>query len=184
MPEMVIDSIRVSLMNYQRVVILKEKESDRYLPIWIGPAEADAIAVKLQGVSVPRPLTHDLLRSIITSLGAGLTHITVCDLQNDTFYAKIGLQVDGKTVEVDSRPSDAIALAVRVQVPIYVADEVLDKAGIVLDESGKPMVPGESEGDEKSPEVKEEELRRMSAFTEFINTLDLEDLGKGRQQGS
>lgn len=180
MPEMVIDSIRVSLMNYQRVVILKEKNSDRYLPIWIGPAEADAIAVKLQDVSVPRPLTHDLLRSVIISLGAGLTHITVSDLKNDTFYAKIGLQIDGKTLEVDSRPSDAIALAVRGQVPIYVADEVLDKAGIALDEAGRPIMPEEG-GVGKSPEVKEEELRRMSAFTEFIKTLDIEDLGKGSQ---
>lgn len=183
MPEMVIDSIRVSLMNYQRVVILKEKDSDRYLPIWIGPAEADAIAVKLQDVSVPRPLTHDLLRSVIISLGAGLTHITVSDLKNDTFYAKIGLQIDGKILEVDSRPSDAIALAVRGQVPIYVADEVLDKAGIVLDEEGRPIVPEEG-GEGKPPEVKEEELRRMSAFTEFIKTLDIEDLGKGNKQST
>ena len=182
MPEMMIDSIRVSLMNYQRVVILKEKESDRYLPIWIGPAEADAIAVKLQDVSVPRPLTHDLLGSVIKSLGAGLTHITVNDLQNDTFYAKLGLRVDGKTVEVDSRPSDAIALAVRADVPIYVADEVLEKAGIILDESGKPLIPEDRVGEERPKEVKEEDLRRMSAFTDFISTLDLEDLGKGRQQ--
>ena len=182
MPEMMIDSIRVSLMNYQRVVILKEKDSDRYLPIWIGPAEADAIAVKLQDVSVPRPLTHDLLGSVIKSLGAGLSHVTVSDLQNDTFYAKLGLRVDGKTVEVDSRPSDAIALAVRADVPIYVADEVLEKAGILLDESGKPLIPEERAGEDKPEEVREEDLRRMSAFTEFISTLNLEDLGKGSQR--
>ena len=180
MAEMVIDSIRVSLMNYQRVVILKEKNSDRYLPIWIGPAEADAIVVKLQDIAVPRPLTHDLLGSVIKSLGAGLTHITISDLQNDTFFAKLNLRVDGKTVEVDSRPSDAIALAVRAGVPIYVADEVLDKAGIVLDESGKPLMPEEKPGEAKSAEVREEELHRMSAFTEFINTLNLEDLDKGK----
>lgn len=180
MPEVVIDSIRVNLMSYQRVVILKEKSSDRYLPIWIGPAEADAIAVKLQEVSVPRPLTHDLLGSVIKSLGAMLTHITVCDLQNDTFYAKLSLQVDSKTVEVDSRPSDAIALAVRAGVPIYVADEVLNKAAILLDETGKPVIPEEKAQEEKSPQVREEELRRLSAFTDFINTLNLEDLGKGR----
>lgn len=180
MRELVIDSIRVSLMNYQRVVILKEKESDRYLPIWIGPAEADAIAVKLQQVPVPRPLTHDLLGSVIKSLGALLAHITVCDLQNDTFYAKLTLRMDGKAVEVDSRPSDAIALAVRAGVPIYVTDEVLDKAGIMLDDAGKPIVPEEKPGEQKSAQATQEELRRMSAFTEFINTLDLEDLGKGR----
>ncbi len=185
MPEMVIDSIRVSLMNYQRVVILKEKDSDRYLPIWIGPAEADAIAVRLQDVSVPRPLTHDLLRSIITSLGAGVNQIIVSDLQNDTFYAKVVLQVDGRTMEVDCRPSDAIALAVRTEAPIYVEDVVLEKAGVILDkETGKPLIPGDEEEREKPREVKEEELKRLSAFTEFISTLDLEDLGKGRQQGT
>ena len=185
MPEMMIDSIRVSLMNYQRVVILKEKDSDRYLPIWIGPAEADAIAVKLQDISVPRPLTHDLLRSIIDTLGATVSHILVNDLESDTFYAKIIINVNGSSSEIDSRPSDAIALAVRAQVPIYAEDKVLDKAGILLDkETGKPILPGETDGDqaEKSPEVREEELRRMSAFTDFINSLDLEDFGKQRQQ--
>ena len=113
MPEMVIDSIRVSLVNYQRVVILKEKDSDRYLPIWIGAPEADSIAVKLQDVTVPRPLTHDLLGSVISSLGAGLVHISVTNLENDTFYATLSIRQNGKTVEVDSRPSDAIALAVQ-----------------------------------------------------------------------
>src|SRR3990172_12002667 len=95
MVEMTIDSIRVSLMNYQRVVILREKMADRYLPIWIGPSEADAIAVKLQGGSVPRPLTHDLLCSVIDALGARVNSIVVNDLRNDTFYAKITLDVDG-----------------------------------------------------------------------------------------
>ncbi|MBI2171587.1 MAG: bifunctional nuclease family protein [Chloroflexi bacterium] len=182
MQEMVIDSIRVSLANYQRVVILKEKGSDRYLPIWIGPAEADAIAVKLQGVLVPRPLTHDLLGSVIASLGARLVRIVVSDLQNDTFYAKLGLQVNGNTVEIDSRPSDAIALAVRAQAPIYVEESVLEKAGVMLDEAGKPVMAEEKTGEGEPKEVKEEDLRRMSAFTEFIKTLDLEDLGKSQGQ--
>ena len=93
MLEMSIDSIRVSLMNYQRVVILKEKDTDRYLPIWIGPSEADAIAVKLQDVSVPRPLTHDLLGNVIDAMGGVVKRIVVSDLQNDTFYAKIILEV-------------------------------------------------------------------------------------------
>jgi len=182
MPEMVIDSIRVSLMNYQRVVILREKESDRYLPIWIGPAEADAIAVKLQDITVPRPLTHDLLRSVIDTLGASVHHIMVSNLESDTFFATITISVNGKSVEIDSRPSDAIALAVRANVPIFVEETVLEKAGILMDkETGKPILPGEAAlGEEiKSPELKEEELRRMSAFTDFINSLDLEDFGKG-----
>ena len=184
MLEMTIDSIRVSMMNYQRVVILKEKESDRYLPIWIGPAEADAIAVKLQDISVPRPLTHDLLGSVIDNLGASVSHILVNDLESDTFYAKIVISLNGSSVEIDSRPSDAIALAVRAKVPIYAEEKVMEKAGILLDkETGKPILPEENQipGEEKSPEVKEEDLRRMSAFTEFINSLDLEDFGKQQQ---
>ena len=179
MIEMNVDSIRMSLMNYQRVVILKEKEAERYLPIWIGPAEADSIAVKLQDVSVPRPLTHDLLRSVIDALGAVVVSIIVCDLRNDTFYAKITLSVDGENVEIDSRPSDAIALAVRAEVPIYAEESVLDKAGILLDkESGKPL-PARGGGG-ATRKVSDEELRRLSAFADFVDTLNLEDLGKDK----
>ena len=183
MQEMTVDSIRVSLMNYQRVVILKEMESNRHLPIWIGPAEADAIAVKLQGISVPRPLTHDLMQSVIDNLGAEISYIRINDLKNDTFFAKIGVSMNGKKVEVDSRPSDAIALAVRAQVPIYAEDNVLEKAGIQLDaDTGRPIASEEmGEVDEDKPtKVREEELQRMSAFTDFINTLDLEDIGEGQ----
>ncbi len=170
MVEMTVDSIRVSLMNYQRVVILKEKESNRYLPIWIGPAEADAIAVKLQNIELSRPLTHDLLQSVITTLGASVNYVVVNELQNDTFYAKLSLNVDGTQVEVDSRPSDALALAVRAGAPIYAEESVLDKAGIILDEEGSKPV---SEG-----KVDEQELKGLSAYKDFINTLDLEDFRK------
>jgi uncharacterized protein len=178
MIEMAIDSIRVSLMNYQRVVILKEKMAERYLPIWIGPAEADAIAVKLQGVNVPRPLTHDLLCSVIEALGASVNSIVVSDLKNDTFYAKIMLNVDGSVVEIDSRPSDALALAVRSEVPIFADESVMDKAGIYLDqETGKPA--GET-GDTtiEGKKISDEEMKKLSAFKDFINTLDLEDFNK------
>jgi bifunctional DNase/RNase len=180
MIEMTIDSIRVSLMNYQRVVILKEKEAERYLPIWIGTAEADAIAVKLQGVTVPRPLTHDLVNSIIEVLGAKLDSIVVNDLKNDTFYAKIVLTVDGGQMEIDSRPSDALALAVRTDVSIYAEESVMDRAGILLDkETGKPIFE-EKEGDAegKGGKVSDDDMRRMSAFREFLDTLDLEDFDK------
>ncbi len=181
MIEMTIDSIRVSLMNYQRVVILKEKIADRFLPIWIGPAEADAIAVKLQGVTVPRPLTHDLLHSVIGVLGATINSIIVSDLKNDTFFAKIILNVDGGLMEVDSRPSDALALAVRAEVPIYAEEVVLDKASILLDkETGKPISPEEEMGEAggKDKKISEEEMKKMSAFYDFINTLDLDDFDK------
>ena len=177
MLEMSIDSIRVSIMNYQRVVILRVKETDRYLPIWIGPNEADAIALKLQDVSVPRPLTHDLLRAVIASLGASVNRIVVSELSNDTFYAKIVLQHNGTTMEVDSRPSDAIALAVRSQAPIYAEDAVVEKAGVLMDaETGQPIIPGE--GDTEPRPLREEELKSLSAFKDFVDTLNLEDLGK------
>ena len=179
MIEMEIESIRASLMNYQRVVMLKEKEAERYLPIWIGPAEADAIAVKLQGVTVSRPLTHDLLHSVINTLGATVNSITISNLKNDTFYAKIILNVDREQLEIDSRPSDALALAVRAEVPIYAEETVLDRAGIFLDtETGKPIPQETGEAGGGGKKVNEEELKRMSAFTDFINTLDLDDFNK------
>ena len=179
MIEMIIDSIRVSLTNYQRVVILKEKAAERYLPIWIGPAEADAIAVELQGVAVPRPLTHDLLYSIIDAMGATINFILLSDLRSDTFYAKIVFNADGGQMEVDSRPSDALALAVRAGVPIYAEEAVLDKAGIVLDkEAGKAITQGKELEAAKGGKVSEDELRGMSAFGDFIKTLDLDDFDK------
>ena len=176
MTEMVIDSIRVSIVNYQqRVVILRVKESNRYLPIWIGRSEADSIALKLQDVTVPRPLTHDLLRSVIATLGANVTRIEVSDLNNDTFFAKIVLQVNGNAMEIDSRPSDAIALAVRTDAPIFAHQTVIEKAGVQMDEEGKPVASGDE--DERQP-LREEELKSLSAFTDFIDALNLDDLGK------
>ena len=172
MVEMTIDSIRVSLMNYQRVVILREKGTNRYLPIWIGPAEADAIAVKLQNVELSRPLTHDLLQSVITTLGASLEYILVSGLKDDTFYASLALSVDDVKLDIDSRPSDALALAVRVGAPIYADESVLEKAGIILeDEAGKRV---------SEDRLDEQELKGLSAYKDFINTLDLEDFKKRR----
>lgn len=140
--EMVIDSIRVSLMNYQRVVILKEKEGERYLPIWIGTAEADSIAVKMQGISVPRPLTHDFLCSIANVAGLKIKSVVMNKLENDTYYAKAVVTSGGKSYEIDCRPSDALAIAVRVSVPIFADEKVLNKASILLDaETGKPIDP-------------------------------------------
>ncbi len=180
MIEMSIDSIRVSMISSQRVVILREKNAARYLPIWIGPSEADAIAVKLQNMSVPRPLTHDLLESVIATLGASVGFILVSELRDDTFYAKIALNVNGGGhLDVDSRPSDAIALAVRVKAPIYVDEAVLDKAGILLEqETVKPAEAKDGAAPEGKAKVDEQELKRMSAFKEFIDTLNLEDFDK------
>jgi bifunctional DNase/RNase len=181
MIEMVVDSIRVSLMNYQRVVILKEKETSRYLPIWIGAAEADAIAVKLQGTSVARPLTHDLMQSVIDALGGKVNSIIVSDLQKDVFFAKIVLNRDGEQVEIDSRPSDAIALAVRTPVPIYAEEDVLNRGGVWLDkETGKPITAdAEQPSNPEGKQVIDEEMKKKaSAFYDYINKIDLDDFGK------
>lgn len=177
MVEMTIDSIRVSITNYQRVIILREKNAERLLPIWIGPAEADSIAVKLQDVSVPRPLTHDLLENVISNLGAKIDHINVSKLSDDTFYANIILNIDDRMIDIDSRPSDAIALAVRAKAPIFVDDSVLDKAAVLIDKKTGDVIVPENQGEAKK-EVTDEEMRRLSAFQDFINDLDLEDFDK------
>lgn len=178
MIEMVVESVRVNLQTYQRVVVLKEAATDRYLPIWIGNNEADAIVIQLQNVKVPRPQTHDLLKSIISEMGATVTGILVNDLSEDVFYARIILDHHGRHVEIDSRPSDAIALAVRVKAPIYVEETVLEKAGITLDQAAEGKLEGEAKPVPHKPDLSDEEIKKLSAFREFINTLDLDDLGK------
>jgi bifunctional DNase/RNase len=164
MIEVNIDSIRVSLMSQHRVVVLKEIDADRYLPIWIGPFEADAITIELQGVQVARPLTHDLLKSIILKMGATVSHILVNDLRNDTFYARIVMDINGRQVDIDSRPSDAIALAVRVGAPIFVAESVMDTASIIPEEEVA------QEGSTSSEDG-------LSVYREFLDSLDLDNLG-------
>ena len=173
--EMVVESIRMNLLAPTRVVFLKEVKRERYLPIIIGVPEADAIAIKLQNADVPRPLTHDLLSSMIETLGGRVTHIVVNDLVDETFFARIVLDVDGRHVEVDSRPSDAIALAVRVSVHIFVEESVLDKSAIEPDATGEPAE--ERTGEER---IKEEQL---AAFRDVINQLNLDDLGGGPRKG-
>jgi hypothetical protein len=169
---MSIESVRLSLMNYQRVVVLREKGSDRYLPIWIGPAEADAIAVRLQDVSVSRPLTHDLLKNLIEQVGGRVAYIVVSDLANDTFFARIVMELGGDNVEIDSRPSDALALAVRAEVPIYVEDAVLDTAGVTLDEEFEST---EEVAASRPRPADPAEIERLGAFKDFIEGLDLSD---------
>ena len=166
MVEVTIDSVRVSLMSQHRVVVLRELDGERFLPIWIGPFEADAITIELQGVEVARPLTHDLLKSMITLLGAEVQRVMINDLNNDTFYARIVLDVDGDDIEVDSRPSDAIALAVRCSVPLLVADHVMDKASIMPEEDAR-------EDSERGSAADED----LDVFRDFVEGLDLGGLG-------
>ncbi|GAB4408089.1 MAG: bifunctional nuclease family protein [Anaerolineae bacterium] len=173
MIEVKIDSIRVSLMSQHRVVVLKDVDTDRYLPIWIGPFEADAITIQLQGVQVARPLTHDLLKSIIDEMGATISHVMVSELKNDTFFARIVMDVNGQSMEIDARPSDAIALAVRANAPLFVAEEVMSAASIVPETSLE-----ESSLDVESEPMSEEEEEKLAVFRDFIDELDLDDLGK------
>jgi bifunctional DNase/RNase len=170
---MTIESVRFSLANYQRVVVLREKDSDRYLCIFIGVSEADAIAIKLQGAETPRPMTHDLLRSMIERLGGQVLHVVVSEVSNDTFFARIVLDVNGETIDVDSRSSDALALAVRANVPIYAEDEVLSAAGVYLEDNTAEE--GEPVASEKPTPVDPAELERLGAFKDFIEGLDLDD---------
>jgi bifunctional DNase/RNase len=164
MIKVTIDSVRASLLSQHRVVVLKEEGMERYLAIWIGPYEADAITIKLQEVEIARPLTHDLLQQSITRLGATVSHILVNDLHDDTFYARVVMDRDGERIELDSRPSDAIALAARAQAQIFVSESVMERAGVVPDE--------EIDLDEMTPE----EIEKLAPYKDFIEGLDLGDL--------
>jgi uncharacterized protein len=166
MIEVIIDSIRVSLMSQHRIVVLKDSDTDRYLPIWIGPCEADAITTELQELPPQRPLTHDLLKNVIREMGGSVVHILVSDLRNDVYYARIVVDVNGDRTEIDARPSDAIALAVRVKAPIFVADTVMAKAAIEPEEDVEAGALAED-----SEEVDE---TRLSAFEDFVDNLDID----------
>jgi len=179
MIETVVESIRVSLVTQHRVVLLREVNGDRHLPIWIGPFEAEAIAMAIQGVAAARPLPYDLLRTIIAEMGGEIREVAVTDLAQDVFYARIVIFVDGRVLEIDSRPSDAIALAVRAKVPIYVDETVMERAGVQLETEEE----NEREGELEPPEAEQLEEGApsdadLSVFREFINSLDLDDLDK------
>ena len=154
MLELSLVGVRVELPSNQPIVLLKEVNGDRYLPIWIGAVEATAIAFALQGIETPRPMTHDLLRDILTETEVQVDRILISDLVDSTFFATIRMGRDGKALEVSSRPSDAIALAVRINAPIYAAEEVLDQAGI---------------------ELKDEEETEVEKFREFLDQVSPAD---------
>jgi len=170
--EMMIDSVRVSLTNQQRIVILRQLDAERYLPIWIGPYEAEAITIALQEIEVARPQTHDLLKNTLTTLGARLLRIEVIALREDVFYAHLVVEVSDRLIEIDSRPSDALALAVRFHAPIYVAQEVLNTAGVTPEEDVQQTPQSVT-----SPAPAEEPSSdRLSIFEDFLQNLDLDDL--------
>lgn len=182
--EMVVESVRVQMSTGRHVLLLKEVGFGRILPIWIGPWEASAIAMRLQGVTPERPLTHDLLGAVITELGATVERVVIVSLADETFHARLILVSPSGRHEVDARPSDAVALAVRLEVPIFASPEVLDRAAKVIDldtddddapegESGDPAVPrDETVGGEV-------DAASLAIFRDFVNSLDLEDKGGG-----
>ncbi len=164
MVQVKIEAIRVNLIGSHRVVILKDVDSERYLPVWIGPAEADAITVQLTDTTPARPLTHDLIASMLNNLGATVRYVVINDLQNETFYARIVLETrPGNELNVDSRPSDAINIAVRVKCPIYVEDEIMLANAQMPEEEGTAAA------------VADEDL---GAFQDFLGSLDLDDMEK------
>lgn len=187
MVEVIIDSIRVSLMSQQRIVILREDHAERYLPIWIGVYEAEAITLALQEVEVARPLTWDLLKNVFTTLNARIVRVEVTTLRDDTFFGNIVAEANGRVFNIDSRPSDALALAVRAHVPILVSRMIMDTAGIIPEEdlqeeeqdvekqlrTGGPESEAEIEGGEE----------RLSVFKDFFEQLDIEDLDKHNGEG-
>ncbi|MHB8629506.1 MAG: bifunctional nuclease family protein [Aggregatilineales bacterium] len=154
-------------MSQHRIIVLKDAKTDRYLPIWIGPCEADAITVTLQETEMARPLTHDLLKSTITQMGGELLHVIIHALQNDTFFAKLVVRQGARQIEIDARSSDAIALAVRVHVPIYVDESVLDQAATTPDEEVQ---------NETAQGASEPSEDRLSVFKDYIDSLNLDDL--------
>jgi bifunctional DNase/RNase len=175
MIETIVESIRVSLVTQARVVILKEVDGERHLPIWIGGFEAEAIAMELQGMASSRPLPYDLLRSVIAELGGEVQRIVITEINNDVFYARIIILQNGIGYEIDSRPSDAIALAVRIKSPIFVEDSVMDRAGVRLDDDDEDEDDAApTTGRSETTPVSEE---RLAPFRDFINTLDLDDFG-------
>ena len=163
MIEVAIDSIRISLISQHRIVMLRDIDGERQLPIWIGPCEAEAITIELQDVEIARPVTHDLLKNAIENMGGTVSHILVNELRDQVFYARLFVDVNGEMLEIDCRPSDAIAVAVRAKVPIFIDESVMEEAGIL------PEADIEEEAGAEGAE-------ELDAFKDFVDTLDFDDI--------
>ena len=169
MHEMVIYGVSFDLVGKQPIVLLRTAEGNKFLPIWIGHPEAAAILMKLQSQAPPRPMTHDLVTDMLDQLGAQVVRITVTELRENTFYAQITVQQDGSEIEIDSRPSDAIALAIRADAPIFAADRVIEESAI------------EFEGEEVTEEQLEEEVTK---FKNFLDEVTPDQFAVGEEEES
>jgi len=187
--EMVVESVRVHMLSSQHVVILKETDRERYLPIWIGPWEANAIAMRLQGVSAERPLTHDLFASTLEELGVDVRRVVISDLADDTFHARLFLAAGERVIEIDARPSDALALAVRTGARIYAESDVLERAAVAPgagddeeedDEERAGMVGSALEHAPTS--VRDRVVDpRLDIFRDFVNSLGSDPESESRE---
>jgi bifunctional DNase/RNase len=157
--ELQLVGVRVELPTNQPIVLLKEREGERYLPIWIGAVEATAIALGMQGIETARPMTHDLMRDLLQGLGVTVQRIVITELREGTFYAEIQMSSNGDTVSVSSRPSDALALAVRMNLDIFANEEVIDEASIAVK-------------DDQDEEAVQEEVQKFREFLEQVSPED------------
>jgi hypothetical protein len=178
MVEVVIDSIRVSLMSQQRILILRERDTERYLPIWIGVYEAESITIALQEVEVARPLTHDLIKNIFKEFNATVLRVEVVSLRDDTFFGNIVAEINNQEINIDSRPSDALAIAVRLHIPILVHRDVMDNAGIIPEENIQTETKSSPKQETPAQNIQENEGNedRLSIFQDFFEKLDLNNL--------
>ena len=188
--EMIVESVRVHMPTGRHVLVLRETGAGRMLMVWVGPWEASAIAMKLQGLTPERPLTHDLFATVLTTLDVKVERIVITDLADETYHARLELNRLGERHDVDARPSDAIALAVRLGVPVFASSDVLDRAGTIPDEddADEPDDDAEEAGAtaprRRKPAVPETtgevlDLTRLAIFREFVNSLDVEGDERG-----
>jgi bifunctional DNase/RNase len=175
MVEVMIDSVRVSLTSQQRIVLLRLLDENKYLPIWIGPFEAEAITIALQEIEMARPQTHDLILQTLAQMNARLVRVEVVSLKKDVFYGNLVIEREDKTIEIDSRPSDSIALAVRAHVPILVASDIIDEAGIVVEPDIQVDQTEAEEPSNETPQQEADSKKRLSVYEDFLQNLDFDD---------
>ncbi|MCZ2128178.1 MAG: bifunctional nuclease family protein [Anaerolineales bacterium] len=178
MIEVVIDSVRVHLMTPHRVVVLKQTDEERYLTVWVGAYEAEAITVAMQEVEVARPLTHDLIRNVLKAFNARVLRVEIVKLESDIFYGNIVVETEGREIQIDSRPSDAIALAVRARAPIFVRRDVMDAAGVFRDEDLLNRPSESAKREKETPLLPDDADDRLSVFKDFIEKLNIDDSDK------
>lgn len=180
--EATIDSIRMSLTSQQRIIVLKDITQERYLPIWIGPYESESISIALQEIEISRPQTHDLIKDAIVELGGSITRIIINELKDDIFYGVVEIVQKNKKIQLDTRPSDALALAVRTHVPIFIAEDIMLSASIVpveeeylsreIDQNENPITAAENNPSDMKEEIDPD---RLSVFEEYLKNLDMDN---------